>query len=43
MDLSRALRRSLSVSTLRRGVWDDNPVYRQILGICSALAVTNLM
>ncbi len=25
------------------GVWKDNPVYRQILGICSALAVTNLM
>ncbi len=25
------------------GVWQDNPVYRQILGICSALAVTNLM
>jgi Na+-transporting NADH:ubiquinone oxidoreductase subunit D len=43
MDLSRALRRSLSFSTLRRGLWDDNPVYRQILGICSALAVTNLL
>lgn len=25
------------------GLWKDNPVYRQILGICSALAVTNLM
>lgn len=25
------------------GVWEDNPVFRQILGICSALAVTNLM
>lgn len=25
------------------GVWKDNPIYRQILGICSALAVTNLM
>ncbi len=25
------------------GVWKENPVYRQILGICSALAVTNLM
>lgn len=23
--------------------WDDNPVFRQVLGICSALAVTNLM
>lgn len=25
------------------GIWDDNPVFRQIIGICSALAVTNLM
>ncbi len=27
----------------RDGVFQDNPVYRQILGICSALAVTNLL
>jgi len=26
-----------------RGIIKDNPIYRQILGICSALAVTNLM
>ena len=25
------------------GLWHENPVFRQILGICSALAVTNLM
>lgn len=25
------------------GIWEDNPVTIQILGICSALAVTNLM
>ncbi len=25
------------------GFWRENPVFRQILGICSALAVTNLM
>ena len=25
------------------GVFQDNPVFRQILGICSALAVTNLL
>jgi Na+-transporting NADH:ubiquinone oxidoreductase subunit D len=25
------------------GLWRDNPVLRQILGICSTLAVTNLM
>ncbi len=37
------LRRSYTVSTLRRGVWDENPVFRQVLGICSALAVTNLL
>ena len=24
-------------------LWDDNPVVRQVLGICSSLAVTNLM
>lgn len=28
---------------VRIGVWKDNAVYRQILGICSALAVTNVM
>ena len=27
----------------RSMIWFDNPVFRQILGICSALAVTNLM
>lgn len=43
MKLSLRLRRSLTVSTLRRGMWDDNPIFRQILGICSTLAVTNLM
>jgi len=25
------------------GLWGDNPVFRQILGICSSLAVTNLI
>ncbi|MGB3341671.1 MAG: Rnf-Nqr domain containing protein [bacterium] len=24
-------------------LWNDNPIFRQILGICSALAVTNLV
>jgi Na+-transporting NADH:ubiquinone oxidoreductase subunit D len=28
---------------LTLGIWEDNAIYRQILGICSALAVTNLM
>ena len=26
-----------------QGLWNDNPVLRQVLGICSTLAVTNLM
>lgn len=30
-------------SIVRKGIWEENPVIRQILGICSALAVTNLM
>jgi len=25
------------------GIWYDNPVFRQVIGICSSLAVTNLM
>ncbi|MFQ5841388.1 MAG: Rnf-Nqr domain containing protein, partial [Thermodesulfobacteriota bacterium] len=25
------------------GLWAENPIFRQILGICSALAVTNLL
>lgn len=28
---------------LMEGIWHDNPVFRQIIGLCSALAVTNLM
>jgi Na+-transporting NADH:ubiquinone oxidoreductase subunit D len=27
----------------KAGLWKDNPVLRQVLGICSTLAVTNLM
>jgi Na+-transporting NADH:ubiquinone oxidoreductase subunit D len=25
------------------GLWDNNPVFRQVLGICSTLAVTNMV
>lgn len=32
-----------SKSIFIAGLWKENPVFRQILGICSALAVTNLM
>ena len=28
---------------MREGIWDNNPVFRQVLGICSTLAVTNLV
>lgn len=27
----------------KEGIWGNNPIFRQILGICSALAVTNLV
>ncbi|HDQ40217.1 MAG TPA: electron transport complex subunit RsxE [Desulfonatronum sp.] len=30
-------------SIFTKGIWAENPVYRQVLGICSALAVTNLL
>ncbi len=30
-------------SILKQGVFSENAVYRQVLGICSALAVTNLL
>ncbi|GAB6058736.1 electron transport complex subunit RsxE [Desulfonatronum parangueonense] len=32
-----------SKSIFEKGIWAENPVYRQVLGICSALAVTNLL
>jgi len=31
------------ISALKRMLWEENPVIGQILGICSALAVTNLV
>ena len=32
-----------SIEIFKTGLWKDNPVLRQVLGICSTLAVTNLM
>lgn len=32
-----------SMELFKKGLWKDNPVLRQILGICSTLAVTNLL
>lgn len=34
-------RRSSSTADLVRGIWRENPVFRQVLGLCPALAVTN--
>lgn len=34
---------SRSAQVFKAGIWDENPIFRQILGICSTLAVTNLM
>ncbi len=42
-DLLRKLTLSRSYQVFRSGVWDNNPIFRQILGICSTLAVTNLL
>jgi len=42
-DLVKKVKLSRSYSVLKTGVWDDNPIVRQILGICSTLAVTNLL
>lgn len=34
---------SPSYRTFKYSFWEENPVFRQVLGICSALAVTNLV
>ena len=31
------------IQIFKEGLWKDNPVLRQVLGICSTLAVTNLL
>ncbi len=31
------------ITSFRLNLWRDNPVFRQVLGICSTLAVTNLL
>lgn len=36
-------RRPTTAQVFAQGLWKDNPVLRQILGICSTLAVTNLV
>ena len=32
-----------NIEIFKKGLWQDNPVLRQVLGICSTLAVTNLL
>ena len=39
----RALRQSRSLGRVRLGIGGENPIFRQVLGICSVLAVTNLV
>ncbi len=34
---------SLAAKAAIEGLWNNNPIFRQVLGICSALAVTNLV
>ena len=41
MDLSQG--NPTSGRALLTQLWDENPIFRQVLGICSALAVTNRM
>jgi Na+-transporting NADH:ubiquinone oxidoreductase subunit D len=38
-----ALKRSRAYGRLDEGLTGDNPIFRQVLGICSVLAVTNLV
>lgn len=35
--------RTVGGQALVRNLWEENPVFRQVLGICSTLAVTNLL
>ena len=37
------MQKKLSKDIVLDGLWRDNPVFRQVLGICSTLAVTNLV
>ena len=43
MPLRLRIMASPSFRAFKFSLWDENPVFRQVLGICSALAVTNLV
>ena len=32
-----------STGIIKEGLWNNNPIFKQVLGICSTLAVTNLV
>jgi Na+-transporting NADH:ubiquinone oxidoreductase subunit D len=42
-DMVKRLTLTRSFQVFKAGIWDENPVFRQVLGICSTLAVTNLL
>ncbi len=42
-DMMKKIALSRSWQVFKTGVWNENPIFRQILGICSTLAITNLM
>jgi Na+-transporting NADH:ubiquinone oxidoreductase subunit D len=35
--------KSQTIELAQQGLWQNNPVFKQVLGICSTLAVTNLV
>jgi Na(+)-translocating NADH:ubiquinone oxidoreductase D subunit len=39
--IKRKLRHTKWFKTLTAGLWQDNPIFCMVLGICSALAITN--
>lgn len=41
--MSSAVATNSAGSVLKRNLWSNNPIFMQVLGICSALAVTNLL
>ncbi len=41
--MATAIRQSDSAAIVKQGLWSNNPIFKQVLGICSTLAVTNLV
>lgn len=39
----KSLTKTVGGEAFIKNLWEENPVFRQVLGICSTLAVTNLM